>query len=410
MSLDDLGPIFRGELEGHVAHLRDAAPTLDGEVSEAAWAEVRRAVHSIGGAARLVELTQTARLAHALEDWFKRPLVWTPGHAQVFARAIACFAELAVAPDEVIEGWEVAERETIAAIARAVANPEANAPAPPASAPSSAPPSIAPAPIASPPIAARGAEVVLRDPIDPGLAELFQSEVETHAATLTQGLLELEAAPTNDGLLDGLMRAAHSIKGAARIVGLSAAVSLAHATEEVFRVWREDRLAQPAAAIDPLLRATDVFVALGGKSVAALGAWTARELADIEHATAALDRALGAPIAAAIPAPAPAPAIASRALDPALVAAARALPSQVSLIEPEAIEPAPRGPRRPTRRAGSRARSRPRPRCASRARPSSASSASPARPWSRPGASIAWSRASIARPASTPGSPDPSTT
>ncbi|MCE9574598.1 MAG: response regulator [Deltaproteobacteria bacterium] len=316
MSLDDLGPIFRGELEGHVAHLRDAAPTLDGEVSEAVWAEVRRAVHSIGGAARLVELTQTARLAHALEEWFKRPLVWTPGHALVFARAIACFAELAVAPDEVIEGWEAAQRETIAAIARAVASPEASAPqsvAPPPIAPAP----IAPAPIASPPIEARGAEVVLRDTIDPGLAELFQSEVETHAATLTQGLLELEADPTNDGLLDGLMRAAHSIKGAARIVGLSAAVSLAHATEEVFRVWREDRLAQPAAAIDPLLRATDVFVALGGKSVAALGAWTARELADIEHATAALDHALGAPLGEAAPAPVPA-----------------------RLIEPEAIEPA----------------------------------------------------------------------
>ena len=72
------------------------------------------------------------------------------------------------------------------------------------------------------------------------MLELFKVEVENQKLLLTEGLLALEDAPTNDDRLEGLMRAAHSIKGAARIVNLDAAVDVAHKMEDVFEIIRRD--------------------------------------------------------------------------------------------------------------------------------------------------------------------------
>ena len=56
------------------------------------------------------------------------------------------------------------------------------------------------------------------------LLELFREELDAHAAALDAGLLALEASPDDRATLDALMRAAHSIKGAAKIVGLEAGI------------------------------------------------------------------------------------------------------------------------------------------------------------------------------------------
>ena len=64
------------------------------------------------------------------------------------------------------------------------------------------------------------------------LWDLFRGEVESHSATITAGLLELEQAPGDLERIKALMRAAHSVKGAARVVRHTAAVDLAHAMED----------------------------------------------------------------------------------------------------------------------------------------------------------------------------------
>ena len=65
------------------------------------------------------------------------------------------------------------------------------------------------------------------------MLDLFKAEAENQEAVLNSGLLGLEkdASPAQ---LESLMRAAHSLKGAARIVGLDAAVRVAHAMEDAF--------------------------------------------------------------------------------------------------------------------------------------------------------------------------------
>jgi two-component system sensor histidine kinase and response regulator WspE len=65
------------------------------------------------------------------------------------------------------------------------------------------------------------------------MLDLFKAEAETQKTVLNAGLLELEKGAT-PAQLESLMRAAHSLKGAARIVGLDAAVRVAHAMEDAF--------------------------------------------------------------------------------------------------------------------------------------------------------------------------------
>ena len=64
--------------------------------------------------------------------------------------------------------------------------------------------------------------------------ELFKTEAESHSAALNEGLLAIEANPADLSHVEQLMRAAHSIKGAARIVDMDIIVELAHAMEDCF--------------------------------------------------------------------------------------------------------------------------------------------------------------------------------
>ena len=93
--------------------------------------------------------------------------------------------------------------------------------------------------------------------------ELFRQECELHAVTLNDGLLALEKQPDQPELLDRVMRACHSIKGAARAVGLDAAVSLAHAAEDQLERGRTGQILLTPDLIDALLAASDLIQRIG---------------------------------------------------------------------------------------------------------------------------------------------------
>ena len=68
---------------------------------------------------------------------------------------------------------------------------------------------------------------------DASLLELFRLEAEAQAQVLSHGLMVLERKPTDAAQLEACMRAAHSLKGAARIVGIDAGVRVAHVMEDL---------------------------------------------------------------------------------------------------------------------------------------------------------------------------------
>ncbi|GLC94186.1 hybrid sensor histidine kinase/response regulator [Cupriavidus sp. TA19] len=97
---------------------------------------------------------------------------------------------------------------------------------------------------------------------DASLLELFALEAESQAEILNAGLLALERNPAAAEHLEACMRAAHSLKGAARIVGLDAGVRIAHAMEDCL-VAAQGGMPLAAAHIDALLQGTDLLLRIG---------------------------------------------------------------------------------------------------------------------------------------------------
>lgn len=168
------------------------------------------------------------------------------------------------------------------------------------------------------------------------LFELFKGEVETHGAALNEGLLALEANVSDPTPIAGLMRAAHSIKGAARVVGVDVVVGLAHQMEDAMVRVQKGMEPCTAARVDQLLQATDLLTQLTGLREADLPAWSAGHAAEINGLATALSA----------PAPADAPARPSSAMPTEMAAAPEA--AMVRLTSPTApgevlppIEPSP---------------------------------------------------------------------
>jgi two-component system, chemotaxis family, sensor histidine kinase and response regulator WspE len=95
------------------------------------------------------------------------------------------------------------------------------------------------------------------------MLELFRLEVETQGHVLTAGLLALERTPTAADKLEECMRAAHSLKGAARIVGEQGGVRLAHAMEDCFVAAQQGHIVLRHHQIDRLLRGVDLLAHVG---------------------------------------------------------------------------------------------------------------------------------------------------
>ena len=91
------------------------------------------------------------------------------------------------------------------------------------------------------------------------MLDLFRVEVETQVAVLNDGLLTLER-DVEAADLESLMRAAHSIKGAARMVGVDAATKLAHDMEDYFVAIQGRQFAIDPSHLDVLFRGIDLMV------------------------------------------------------------------------------------------------------------------------------------------------------
>src|SRR3954465_9726688 len=94
---------------------------------------------------------------------------------------------------------------------------------------------------------------------DFSLIELFRAEVETHSEVLSAALLALERAPGDTSRFDEMMRAAHSIKGAARVVDVDPAASVAHVMEDCFVEAQKGTISFSPGDIDILLRGVDLL-------------------------------------------------------------------------------------------------------------------------------------------------------
>ncbi|MBI3800624.1 MAG: Hpt domain-containing protein, partial [Deltaproteobacteria bacterium] len=275
--------LFCSEVETQVTLLSQGLLALEQAPQNASSLDaLMRAAHSIKGAARVVQLDAVVELAHAVEDCFVaaqegRLLLTGEALEQSLhgADQLAFLAELrATEMAAWLSAHDAKMRETAAGLRTLLQRSGgADQETLPSAEPSAAAPSPAPLSPAlsveaseqSSPAESPGSSAILSNEIealDPSMLELFSAEAETHATLLSAGLLALERVPQNASSLEALMRAAHSIKGAARIVQIDVVVELAHAMEDCFVAAQAGRFLLVGEPLQALLQGADHLAAL----------------------------------------------------------------------------------------------------------------------------------------------------
>ncbi|MEG0883544.1 MAG: Hpt domain-containing protein, partial [Janthinobacterium sp.] len=146
------------------------------------------------------------------------------------------------------------------------------------------------------------------------MLDLFRMEADSQTQILTDGLLAMERHAGDAAAVESMMRAAHSIKGAAAIVGLQVVVQLAHGMEDSFVAAQHGRLKLTPERVDVLLSGVDLIVQLSRLDDAGAEAWLAANAAQIDQTLNAIAGIADLPELPALPsAPAPVPTPAAAA-------------------------------------------------------------------------------------------------
>lgn len=240
--------LFRTEVDTHTQLLSSSLLSIEQSgVTDSLLEALMRAAHSLKGAARLVSVNAVVRLAHVLEDLFvaaqRHELQIGPDGIDVMLQAVDAIISIAQLDDAEMQGWDVQHADHLAEMLSGLENYSTQA--------SSAP--IAPV---HPPV------VEADSPVDLSMIDLFRAEVDNHGKAISQGILGLEANAGGVESIDALMRAAHSIKGAARLVNVVPVVRLSHVMEDVFVTAQKQNLQLTSEHFDILLAANDQIMAL----------------------------------------------------------------------------------------------------------------------------------------------------
>ena len=265
---DSMLDLFKIELETHTEVLENGLVSIEKDQASENIEPLMRAAHSIKGAARIVGLDIAIGLAHAMEDMLsecqKGNFTITSEDIDLLLKSNDIFKELLQAdvpdiPEKLTELREQIEekqnelRHSLEGgskpfpkkesgedidITKEEDEPEDDTDLRASS--------------------EEETETYNEDDVDLSMIDLFQIEVETNSKVLEEGLLSLESDQSPENV-EPLMRAAHSIKGASRIVGLDISVKLSHAMEDVLTAVQDGKIELGSDDIDLLLKCNDLY-------------------------------------------------------------------------------------------------------------------------------------------------------
>ncbi len=139
------------------------------------------------------------------------------------------------------------------------------------------------------------------------MLDIFRMEAETQVAVMNDNLLALEAqseagsepsADVTAKRLEALMRSAHSLKGAAHIVGLDPVVGVAHVMEDCFVAAQNGQIQLQSRQIDVLLDTVDWFTQLSQCLANELPTWLEQQVDVINGLVSAIAALLSTSLAA----------------------------------------------------------------------------------------------------------------
>ncbi len=324
--------LFRQEVETQVTNLKQTLsilkqqPTMQSELEAA-----NRSLHRIVGSAQIVEMEVAANLATVMKSCLsaalERTLSLNTTQIEQLLSAANLLIEISHATSGDLAHWLSKHAEVLSSTTTSISaitastqptsvsniplTPEITPTPPPistspvtpptktspavtpptnaSSTPTNASPAVTPTPPLPPSPEVETPGYPSKAAIaDTSMLELFRLEVEAQVTILTNGLLTLEAQPESAQELEALMRAAHSIKGAARIVGMDGAVGLAHVMEDCFVAAQNKTLILEPHSIDVLLHAVDLLQAFSQINSTDLADWLTQNNSQIESIRAAV--------------------------------------------------------------------------------------------------------------------------
>ncbi len=263
--------LFKVEVENQQAVLNSSLLALEEDPTEPTRLEaLMRAAHSIKGAARIVNLDVAVNVSHLMEDCFEairrnpealversvtglldRPDLSASFRQQssflglltdIMLASTDLLGQIAATTESQIGIWENERKGDIDACLsnlRVLKELQDQSSSLPKFGESVAGSTTTPTPRESDDAPNEEPTDLSGDLSGFSMLDLFKMEVESQKTVITDGLLALETDPADSNPLESLMRAAHSIKGAARIVNLDAAVKIAHLMEDCFELFRK---------------------------------------------------------------------------------------------------------------------------------------------------------------------------
>jgi two-component system, chemotaxis family, sensor histidine kinase and response regulator WspE len=325
--------LFRQEVATQVANLRQSLSILRRQPSLVNELDVAmRSLHSIAGSAQLVEIDAVANLTQTLQTSLtavqNHTIELTEVQIDQWLHAIDLLVESSGANGN-LDQWLSDHAADLTATHEVLLSPIAEDKAPEDRMPIKELDALDSGDRQSPKAVSSLPGLSLDDS---SMLDLFRLEVEAQATILTNGLVAIETQSPSASELEALMRAAHSVKGAARIVGLDEAVGVAHAMEDSFVAAQKQALTLGTEQIDVLLRGVDFLRSLSQLNDRDLPDWLEKNdlaIAAIRSSISALVHPEAAP-AVALPISLTEPEVPSSASDDTV--------SDVEIVNAETVQ------------------------------------------------------------------------
>jgi len=272
--------LFRIEMENGARALETGLVEIEEQHSPEKVEPLMRAAHSIKGAARIVGLDNAVTLAHSMEDILSSvqtgKIRITSDHVDVLLKCNDIFVRLSGLESTEISDHLNKEEKTIDNLCKQLRELESS-------------PAVGSETNKqeTPATQSKKKHVLFEDTSDFSMFELFRIEVENHCRVIEEGLVEIEKDQSPEKI-EPLLRAAHSIKGAARIVNLNLEVSLAHTMEDVFTRTQRGEIELTSKHIDILLSSNDIFLNLSTLNANEVHDWLVTQSKKINTLTQSL--------------------------------------------------------------------------------------------------------------------------
>ncbi|MCL0102639.1 Hpt domain-containing protein [Dehalococcoidia bacterium] len=99
----------------------------------------------------------------------------------------------------------------------------------------------------------------LASDVTPEELQVFLQDTDEQLQRLDEDIIKLESDGDNETLLNGIFRAAHTIKGSSAMLGYQKMADLTHAMENILDKLRKGTLSVTTQTTDALLHSLDIL-------------------------------------------------------------------------------------------------------------------------------------------------------